>query len=254
MRSLILNADDFGLDDDTFATTVACFEAGLLTSATIMTGCAASPQAYDFARQHRRQFSFGLHFNIVDGHNASRPGRSSLCSGDGVFRQSDAQRLRAMAGWLDEADIRREFRHQLAQLRDHGVEVSHIDSHGHLHKYPVVIRAIRQEMERAGICWVRRPQNLYLRGNRRRAAMNRFFERQFAGLRRTDFYGALEQGDAGWAARLVPLLPEGVTEISVHPGRAEDWRHGEAAPLLAPGELAAALAGAGVTLRRHGAA
>lgn len=56
MRSLIINADDFGLDYETCAMTIDCFEAGLLTSATIMVGCEASKQAYDYARQNRKRF------------------------------------------------------------------------------------------------------------------------------------------------------------------------------------------------------
>ncbi|WP_439672253.1 ChbG/HpnK family deacetylase [Cupriavidus necator] len=252
MRSLIINADDFGMDDDTFLTTVSCFEAGLLTSATIMTGCAASALAYDYARQNRRRFSFGLHFNIVDGHAAASMQPSSLCGEAGVFRQSRAQRLRALAGWLTEDDIRRELRHQLTQLRDHGVEITHIDSHGHLHKFPVVIRAIRQEMTASGIRWVRRPQNFFLIGNARRSVVNRYFARHFEGLSQTDYYGALDAGDKDWPTKLPGMLPRGLTEISVHPGQRETWRYNEAAPLLSPDWLASALARAGIALRHYG--
>lgn len=251
MRSLIINADDFGLDHETCATTVDCFEAGLLTSASIMAACAASAQAYDYARQNRKRFSFGLHFNIVDGFRPVAGNDTSLCDEPGYFRESEAQRYAAMAGWLAVDDIRREFRLQLEELRDNHVEVTHVDSHGHLHKFPAIIYSLRLEMRRAGVTWVRRPQNIYLRPNGKRRALNNVFAIPFWGMMRTDYYCAVDGGDETWAKRLPPIVPEGLTEVSVHPGRKEAWRLIEASPLLAPTELGNALKAAGITLTRY---
>lgn len=252
MRSLIINADDFGYDEDTVKATISCFEGGLLTSATILAGCTASRLAYDYARQHRKQLSFGLHFNIVEGRLAAQAGKSSLCGGDGMLRPCKAQRVRAMAGLLAEKDIREAFRQQLTELRDHGVQVTHVDGHGHLHKYPAVIRAIKQEMLQAGIKWARRPQNCYFQKNAIRGALNVWLLHHFSGLRHTDYYIAADPREPGWALRLPAILRDGVTEMSVHPGFAEPWRRDESAPLLQPAELAAKLKSAGIALRRYG--
>lgn len=252
MRKLIINADDFGWDDDTYHATVACFEAGLLTSATIMTGRPASAQAFEYARRNRKRCSFGLHFNMVDGHRPLAGSAPSLCTRGRVFRESNRQRVRALAWMLSEEDIAREFRHQLEELRDNGVDVTHVDSHGHLHKFPVVISALRREMARAGLDWVRRPQNFYFTANPRQAVMNNYCHLYFAGLRHTHYYGAINHDDTGWAARLPDLLRDGVTEISVHPGYAESWRKCEAEPLIDAGELRTALARNGVELTRYG--
>ncbi|WP_066732022.1 ChbG/HpnK family deacetylase [Cupriavidus sp. D384] len=252
MRSLIINADDFGLDRETFNTTVDCFEAGLLTSATIMVGCDASAQAYDFARQNRKRFSFGLHFNIVDGFRPVAPEiDTSLCDEPGAFRESMDQRYAALIGMLTTTDIRREFRLQLEELRDHHVEVTHVDSHGHLHKFPSVIYSLRQEMRRAGLTWVRRPQNMFLNPNGKRRMVNNVFMIPFWGMMYTDYYCAVDQCDGTWAKRLPEVLPNGLTEVSVHPGRTEAWRLNEAAPLLAPRELSKALKMADISLTRY---
>ena len=72
-------------------------------------GCEASKQAYDYARQNRKRFSFGLHFNIVDGFEPLAGKDTSLCDEPGAFRESDAQRYAAMAGLLANTEIRREF-------------------------------------------------------------------------------------------------------------------------------------------------
>lgn len=252
MRELILNADDFGWDTDTYQATVACFEAGLLTSATIMTGRPASGEAYEYARNNRKRFSFGLHFNMVDGHEPHAGKPSSLCIRDGGFRASHRQRVRALAWMLSERDIAREFRVQLEELRDNGVHVTHVDSHGHLHKFPVVITSLRRELERAGLQWVRRPQNLYFAANPRQSVMNNYCQRYFGGLRHTHYYGAINHDDTAWASRLPELLRDGLTEISVHPGYAEAWRRCETEPLVSANELRASLARAGIVLRRYG--
>jgi len=251
MRSLIINADDFGFDPETCQTTVDCFEAGLLTSATIMVGCEASKQAYDYARQNSKRFSFGLHFNIVDGFRPVAETSTSLCDETGAFRESDDQRYAAMIGLLTRDEIRREFRLQLEELRDNYVEVTHIDSHGHLHKFPSIIYSLRQEMRRAGVTWVRRPQNMFLRPNSKRRVVNNMFAIPFWGMMCTDYYCAVDQCDETWSNRLPGILPDGLTEVSVHPGRSEAWRYNEAAPLLDPQELDKALKSAGIALTRY---
>lgn len=251
MRSLIVNADDFGYNDDTFDATVSCFEGGLLTSATILAGMPASALAYDYAKQNRKRFSFGLHLNLAEGRPLSGH-RRSLCHSDGTFRNERAQRFRGMFGLLWERDIRTEFRHQLTELLDHGVKVSHVDGHFHLHKLPFVIRAIKKEMQHFGIHWVRRPQNLYP-DKQRRGAMNKLLLQQFRGLRYPDYYIGADTRGTDWHQRIPDVLPAGVTEISIHPGYRVPWRKKEAEPFLQPDELRKCLARHGIALRRHGA-
>lgn len=249
MKGVIINADDFGYDDDTFRATVACFDAGLLTSATILAGRPATEQACAYARENEKRFSFGLHFNIVEGWRP-KSAASTLCRKDGSLFPARVQRARAMAGLIDAADIRREFRLQLDELRDHGVNVTHVDGHGHMHKYPAIMRVLREEMLRAGITRVRRPQNWYPARNVR-GALNTMLLRHFGGLRYTDYYVGVDALDADWAAQVPAVLAEGVTEMSVHPGFTEAWRKQEGAPLMAPAALAQTLKQAGAVLMRY---
>ncbi|CAG9177264.1 Chitooligosaccharide deacetylase [Cupriavidus laharis] len=251
MRNLIVNADDFGYNDDTFRATVSCFEAGLLTSATILAGKSASLQAYDYARKNHERFSFGLHFNITEGCPMSG-GNSSLSDENGLFRRSLPQRKHAMAGLLRESDIRREFRCQLSELLDHGVNVTHVDGHHHMHKLPLVLHAIKKEMAEFGIKWIRRPQNFYLYKSWLRGAANKLLLLQFNGLKYSDCYFGVYADRPDWHLRLPDLIPDGLTEISLHPGIDEPWRRAECEPFLAPAELRASLERRDIVLRRHG--
>ena len=57
---LMLSADDFEYSDHTVDRTIACFEAGALTSASIMANMPATERAADWARS-QLEFSFGVH-------------------------------------------------------------------------------------------------------------------------------------------------------------------------------------------------
>ena len=74
MKKLIINADDFGFDDETVDWTIKGFEAGKITSATIMAGMPATERAVEYAKAHP-QFSFGTHLYLVDEKPMSDPAR-----------------------------------------------------------------------------------------------------------------------------------------------------------------------------------
>ena len=79
---LILNADDFGYDDDTVEATIECFRASALTSATIMLGMPATPGALEFARENP-ELDFGVHlvFTGDTGLGAARRRRARSLAG-----------------------------------------------------------------------------------------------------------------------------------------------------------------------------
>src|SRR5260370_32765811 len=63
MRSLIVNADDFGQSRCVNAGVVRAQERGIVTSASLMVRWPASVQAGSYVRRHP-QLSVGLHFDI----------------------------------------------------------------------------------------------------------------------------------------------------------------------------------------------
>ena len=231
MKQLIINADDFGWDAETVDATIALFDRGLLTSATIMTGFEATKRAIEFARTAPDTWSFGLHFNIVDGHLPCSKTPNSLCTKQGMFRWSHLQRLAALFGQLRASDIAAELRAQLAILKQMGVRISHLDSHGHLHKFPTIARAIKPVLEEFGVARVRRPQNLYMTRSFL-DVLDRYCETRFPPFVTTDYLFMAEGEDHSWLEGFVSALPEGVTELGIHPGRAESWRNTQTEPLL----------------------
>ena len=234
MKRLLINADDLGYDADTLATTTALMDVGAVRSATILVGWPETDAAIRYARAHP-EHSFGLHFNIAEGRPLSpRPVRSLVDAGE-QFRGPIHQRLRAIAGLLDPADLQAELEAQLGILADHGLAPSHLDSHGHFHKFPRVIAALRPVLARFGIAKVRIAQTRYDNPRFYNAWLDRLCTRAIRpDLTTTEAFFNTRRYDDGWFDRLVDTLGDGTTELGVHPGRAEEWRRVEAMPLSRP--------------------
>jgi predicted glycoside hydrolase/deacetylase ChbG (UPF0249 family) len=250
---IILNADDFGYDDDTVAATIECFEAGGLTSATIMPRMPATARAIEYARANPR-FSFGAHLTFitdtVEAPFSSRTDIPDLLRPDGRFLDSQVLRLRALRGKVAVDQIEREMAAQIRFLLEQGVPISHVDSHGHLHKFKPFVEAMKRVLPRFNIRRVRTAQDLYLRrplksptywlgGLWRRRIMRNFTTTQHLYMGNTPD-DARQLGDGA----LLPLLSGAIgdtIEVGVHPGRAEAWRDAErrAAQAFAPRAAAA---------------
>ncbi len=233
MKRLIINADDFGYDADTYTVTAALLEKGVVRSATILVGYPKTDAALHFAKAHSGDCSFGLHFNIAEERPLSRDPVPSLVDATGAFRGAIVQRLKALTGRLNPADIAREAEAQLAICADHGVTPSHIDSHGHFHKFPPVLAALRPVLDRFGIKRARRPQTLYDNPRFYNGLLDAHCNRGFRGVSSTDHFFNTRSHDENWFDRFLDKLPNGTTELGVHPGHVEDWRIAEALPFEA---------------------
>lgn len=229
---VIVNADDFGYDDETVDATIECFERGALTSATIMPRMPATARAIAYALG-RPDASFGVHLTYVsDGVEMPvlSPWRiPSLVGSDGQFKNSNFVRVSALAGRLPVAEIEAETRAQIGVLADRGIPVSHVDSHGHLHKFAPFVEALRRVLPTLGIERVRTVQDIYLRVPWTSVTFwaGPLFRRPITEAFRSTshFYMPASGADESWAGRLLDRLEGTATlEIGVHPGSTERWR------------------------------
>lgn len=231
MMRIVLNADDFGYSDDTVRATIECFERGALTSASLMVNMPATAQAVAFAKAHP-ELSFGVHLTFVsDGieRPLSDPATiPDLVLPDGQFRDSNTVRVLALLRRLPLAQLERETAAQLAFLRDHGIPISHVDSHGHTHKFAPFRETLRRVLPRFGIRRVRNAQDVYLRPRLRSPTywLGRLWRRSImSSFATTEHFYMPANEDAGrFAAPLLRSLRGRSLEVGVHPGFAESWR------------------------------
>ena len=233
---LIVHADDFGTSEDTVRATVECFERGALTSASIMAGMPATDRATEFARAHP-ELDFGVHLTFV-GEEDERPLSPpeeipALVTAAGRFRPTRQLRIRALLDRLSVEQIEREVRRQVDAVRHAGVEVTHVDSHRHMHKLPSFRRALERALPTLGIRRVRAVQDVYLDRPARSATYwlgPRWQRRLAKSFVTTDhFYMPATGSDPGWEQpllRAVRGLDGNTLEVGVHPGF-DGWRENE---------------------------
>lgn len=239
---IVLHADDFGASSDTVRATIDCFEQGALTSASIMPAMPATADAVAFALAHP-ELDMGVHLTFVgegDERALSPPGEvPALAGSDGRFLPTRTLRLRALARRLPIDQIEQEIAAQIEAVREQGLEISHVDSHRHLHKLPSFREALVRSLPRFGIHRVRAVQDVFLRRPLRSPTywLGQRWQRRLAdAFTTTDhMYMPTSAGDQEWDERLAEIVQQlgsSTLEVGVHPGY-DGWRDDERRSLVA---------------------
>jgi predicted glycoside hydrolase/deacetylase ChbG (UPF0249 family) len=129
-RFLILNADDFGMSENTNTAIQDLFENGFVCSTTLMTVCPAAEDALAIAKADSR-FALGVHLTTTSewqgrrwGPAAKRP-LPSLCDADGMFPAT----AEAFAAKAEAGEVAIEIAAQLDFVLERGYSPSHLDNH-----------------------------------------------------------------------------------------------------------------------------
>ena len=260
LRYIIINADDFGRHAEINRAVEEGLVHGCLRSATVMPGGAAFAGAIDIARRHE-ELGLGVHFTLVDGHPILPPEEiPSLVGSEGDFLPDHTALLkRYLKGSINLEEVRRELAAQLQKVEATGIPISHVDSHQHMHTLPGIIDIVLDLAARAGIRAVRTPRTPLVAGafgglgqlvgrlglsTLARLAACKAHRR---GLLTPDNFAGIVAGEAvseGELLHLIAHLPQGTTEVMMHPGMKNDvlqedsgWQHdfeAELAAILSP--------------------
>lgn len=245
---IVTNADDFGEHEDCTKATIECLEAGALTGATIMPKMPATEMAVKYALS-RPDLSWGVHLTYVNNTTEcpvlDPKDVPALVSERGVFLPSQKVRVMALLDRFPVDQIARETEAQIRSLQARGVRLSHVDSHGHLHKFGPFRKALAAVLPKVGISRVRSVQDVYLKkpwksftfwfGPAHKARIRASFDTTDA------FYMPSSAWDLNWEKPLVERLRSlraETIEVGVHPGYAEPWRAVEREGILAFAPLA----------------
>ena len=151
MRLLIVNADDFGLNDSATDGIAECFLKGSVTSTTIMANAPAYERAVQFAVDNPK-LGVGLHFNLTWGRPVSRPEDvPALVNKDGRFFSRNELVKRLWLRRIPKSQIDIEIRAQKARLVDSGIQPTHIDSHQHVHAFRKIFSAVAESCSSSNI-------------------------------------------------------------------------------------------------------
>jgi hopanoid biosynthesis associated protein HpnK len=247
-KTLIVTADDFGGSLPVNEAVETAARVGVLTAASLMMAGSAVADAVE--RAHRLpNLRVGLHLVLVRGKPILPPSEiPDLVNEVGLLRRNLATVgtrifFSARAKQQAEAEIRAQFAAFLAT----GLSLDHVNAHNHYHLHPTILSLILKVGKDHGVKAVRVPYEPPFRawratGEGLAARMATAFflgpwcaltvwRLRRAGIAVNDrVFGLFDTGrmDGTRLRAYGAALPDGVTEIFVHPAMADDWPGHEA--------------------------
>jgi hopanoid biosynthesis associated protein HpnK len=258
LKFLIVTADDFGLHVAVNRAVEQAASEGVLTTASLMVGAPAAAEAVQRARD-LQGLAVGLHLVLADGWSVL-PQRSipALVDAQGRFGNNmvrDGVRFFALPAVRRQLEA--EIRAQFQAFADTGLPLDHVNAHKHFHLHPTLLEMLLRIGEEFGVNAVRLPREpawgllspwvAIMRGRLRAAR-----------IAHNDYVFGMSGSGSMDEARLLEILarlPDGVTEIYLHPADESGiaagmsgYRHtDELAALLSPKVRAAVTASGAVT-------
>ena len=240
MKRLIVNADDFGLHESVNRGISRAHKQGIVTSTSLMAGGTAFENAVAIAGENPR-LGIGVHLTLVGGCPVAPLKQvTSLTGEQGQFPVAyPAFLARFLRGEIRLAEIELELTAQIEKIRAAGLVPTHLDSHQHLHVVPGITAIVLKLARQFSIPAIRIPaEALFFFGGTSPSVgrvagrtglsilANCFRRRAVAEkISVTDhFFGMLAGGQMLEQPLLsvIKRLPEGDSEIMVHPGEKDE--------------------------------
>ena len=266
-RSLVVTADDFGLAPEVNEAVEFAHRNGILTAASLMVAESAAADAVARAGG-LPALALGLHLTLVEGRPALPPERiPDLVRPNGRLR-TDLARYGAEIFFRPKvrAQVAAEIEAQFESFRRTGLPLDHVNAHKHFHMHPTVAALVLSIGPRFGMRALRVPVEPVrvlarvepIRPSVEARLVGPFARRLRARARRAGLAVADQVFGLAWSghmtrervAGLVAGLPEGRSEIYLHPataggfdGAAQGYRYEDELAALTASEVMHAAGG-----------
>lgn len=247
MRKLIVNADDFGFNQDVTDGILECHKNGCVTSTTLMTHMPAAEYAAERSKSYP-ELSVGIHFSINTGRPLSAPEKiPSLVDSQGNFKPSSEIVRLAKCCKLPIAEVEVEFTAQMEKCLEYSIEPSHCDSHQNISVNPQPFIAMMRVVKKYNIKKMRTYRGWYkcdrsqgrnikllpktISKNILRSPKVLYYEMmhnylKLRGYKQPDekygFYKVVSEKELGYDCdswiKMLQNLPHGISEFVTHPG------------------------------------
>lgn len=236
MKQLIVNADDFGLHELINEGIVEGHVKGCVTSTSIMAGGDAFEHAVRLTRKYPK-LGVGVHLTLVGARPVARSDIYTLLTREGVFSPNYGQFIKKyVSGQISRKHIEWEFLCQMQKVVGTGVKITHIDSHQHLHALPGLaevigrvarefnVNKIRIPAEPIGFLGMGVPDISRFLAKTVLTGCSLLAKRAYSRMGFSSaqhFFGMMAGGSMRQSSLLHILqeLPDGISEMMVHPGR-----------------------------------
>ena len=219
MLKVIVNADDFGWDENRTKAILEAYRIRAVTTTTVMVNMPWFERAIEMARDSGLYENIGLHLCLTEGMpltNAIKRSRL-FCNEDGAFngRFHCSTRYRLYLPLQERLALREEIEAQMRRYVEAGLPMMHIDSHHHAHTDLSVARELLPIALKFGFKTIRRSRdfgaNLTLSKRLYKRVFN-LYQSHFLS-HNADRFGTFDDFVNKWRE-----LPDGaVVEVMTHP-------------------------------------
>ena len=209
MRTIIINADDYGLNEHCSRAIEQAFRVGIITDTTMMATGDYFDEAIALAREYGFINQIGVHLNLTEGEPLTDEIRyiSDFVT-DGCFNKH-YRRTKPLSRKINNA-IYQELTAQVEKIQNVGITITHADSHHHIHTALFIAPIVARVCMEHGITKIRLHRNIgSISGFKMliKKKYNNWLHSQ--GFATTDYFGSLRDiENAG--------IPDNC-EIMVHP-------------------------------------
>lgn len=220
MKRIIINADDFGVNEEVTSKIEQMILSGTITSTTVMANGACLDEVRKFTKEHP-ETSYGIHLCLSEFDSITKSEnlyRAGLTDENGRFIHKAIFRLNNYDNPTIQSAIRDELNAQIDVVSELGFPISHADSHHHVHTiYPLreifadVLKKRSIKKVRLGGDFRSWRMKAHLGLWIQRGKLNKFYRGNF--ITTDAFYGYAEFLHAGH-----PIKDGEVIELMCHPG------------------------------------
>ena len=157
MKKVIINADDFGYSEEVNEAVLYAYKEGAITSASILANMNAFNNAVFEIFPKIPSLDIGFHFNIVEGKSLTNS--HLLCNSNGFFNNGFISILTKSKNKKFLQAVEYEFRMQIEKILKE-INISHIDSHRHIHAIPEIFHLISDLAKEYNIKFIRTQREL----------------------------------------------------------------------------------------------
>jgi predicted glycoside hydrolase/deacetylase ChbG (UPF0249 family) len=232
MKKLVVNADDFGLTEGISSGIIEGFNNGIIASASLITTMPAFPHAVGLALENPH-LDIGVHLSLTVGQPCAKSAKLAPILKKGMFVQSYRRVIKTVyANDIRLVDIKTEMSAQIRKVQDAGLNITHLDSHQHIHMVPRLFRLLLALMKDHQIPFIRIPNELIRAHNLRNSKGWGLFVLGLIGKlsRKTVIHSGLNTSEYFWGLScsesmslhdlicVLRSLRPGINELMCHPG------------------------------------
>ena len=226
---VIINADDLGISHGVNQSVIQMHRKGIVSSTSLMANGPDFNEAVELLSDHPN-LGVGVHL-CLDGHFNSASDYATLFDPvNNTFFEKQEVIKRIRKSVFDKEEIFREFCLQVEKILDHGIRVSHLDTHHNLHLYFPVLSQVIRVASKYGILYIR-SQRLHSCKNKGYInTLYRYIHHIYLNIRLNSvkgYYDPSLQDCSAWDSNLKRLERElssnkGIIEIMLHPVGSDD--------------------------------